>query len=156
MSVFPQTLASAPLAAKPLCGMGTGASAASTPQTPGRAPPGLTLLDTCSEGGGADGCTAGNIPGPRPAAHAAKRQKEPGCTDTGNRQHRSQLHGAQPGSGTPLRSICRCQGAKRGRAELAGPFCCVPRAPDPRADGSPPARAAVASKTERRACLLTF
>ena len=146
----------APQAAKPLCGRGAGVSAASALQIPGRAPPGLPLLNTFSGGGDTDGCTAGNIPWPRPAAHTARRQKEPVCTDTGTWQHRGRLCGAHPGLGTLSCRICWCQGAKCSKAELAGPFCRVPRAPDPCPDSSPPAGAGVASETERHARLLTF
>lgn len=52
--------------------------------------------------------------------------------------------------------ICRCQGAKRSKAELAGLFCHVPRAPGPGTGGSPPAGAGVASKTEAHACVNFF
>lgn len=60
--LLPQPSASAPPGSK--APPWHGDVSTNTPQPPGTAPRGLTLLHTCSEGSSADDSAAGNIPGP--------------------------------------------------------------------------------------------
>lgn len=90
------------------------ASAASAPQTPGRAPPGWPRS------------VQPGPPTPQGTSSGPVAAHTKGATEPAAAWPERSPARAQPGVGT---WICGCRGANHSKAKLAGTFCCVPRAP---------------------------